>query len=99
MARISAYRSGVSTMNVEIIHTPGREMMSSDYNSRHPEECADKKCQICKLELTGNNISKITVNDVDKGTVKMPFHPRSAWLKAQHNDKTHQELEKLLRTS
>ena len=98
-ARISAFLSGVSTMNVEIIHTPGREMKSSDYNSRHPEECADKKCQICKLELTGNNISKITVNDVDKGTVKMPFHPRSAWLKAQHNDKTHQELEKLLRTS
>ena len=29
----------------------------------------------------------------------MPFHQRSAWLKAQRNDKTHQELEKLLRTS
>ena len=102
-ARISAFLSGVSTMNVEIIHTPGREMKSSDYNSRHPEECADKKCQICKfayqLELTGDNISKITVNDVDKGTVKMPFHQRSAWLKAQRNDKTHQELEKLLRTT
>ena len=81
---------------MEIIHTLGRELSSSDYNSRHPEECTEKKCQICKfankLESDGDMVAKITVADVEKGAVHMPFIQRSVWLKVQRSDKTHQQL-------
>ena len=48
-ARISAFLSGVSAMNIEIVHTPGAELKSSDYNSRNPESCNEDRCQICKF--------------------------------------------------
>ena len=90
-------------MNIEIIHTPGKEMKSSDYNSRHPEECTERQCQICKfayeLEMTGDKVARITVEDIEKGTVSMPFIQRSAWIKVQKNDKVHQQLAFLINTS
>ena len=62
-------------MNIEIIHTPGTEMKSSDYNSRHPEECTEQQCQICKfafqMEMTGDKVAKITVEDIEKGFINM----------------------------
>ena len=76
-ARISTFLSGVSSLNVEIVHTPGKDMKASDYNSRHPEECHDRKCQICKfaaqMEDTGDRIRKISVQDVEQGVTGMPF--------------------------
>ena len=42
-ARISAFLSGISALNIEIIYTPGRLMNSSDYNSRHPNVCNEKR--------------------------------------------------------
>ena len=90
-------------MNIEIIHTPGNEMKSSDYNSRHPEECKEQKCQICKfafqMEMAGDKVAKITVDDIEKGLINMPFNQRSAWLKVQKNDKVHQQLAFLIETS
>ena len=101
-ARISAFLSGISSMNVEIVHTPGTEMQASDYNSRHPEECREKKCQICQfaygLEHVGDRIAKISVLDVEQGVVSMPFVQRSAWLKVQKSDKVHQQLDSLIKT-
>ena len=68
-ARIAAFLSGVSAMNIEIIHTPGTEMKSSDYNSRHPEDCMERQCQICRfaneMEMVGDKVAKITVEDID----------------------------------
>ena len=37
-ARISAFLSGISSLSIKIIHTPGTDMKSSDYYSRNPEE-------------------------------------------------------------
>ena len=102
-ARIAAFLSGVSAMNIEIIHTPGSEMKSSDYNSRNPEECTEKRCQICKfaskLETIGDKVAKITVDDIEKGRVKMPFIQKAAWLKVQKNDPVHQQLSLLIDSS
>ena len=102
-ARIAAFLSGVSAMNIEIIHTPGTEMKSSDYNSRHPEDCTERQCQICRfayeMEMIGDKVAKITVDDIEKGSANMPFNQRSAWIKVQKNDKVHQQLAFLINTS
>ena len=78
-------------------------MKASDYNSRHPEECHDRKCQICKfaaqMEDTGDRIRKISVQDVEQGVTSMPFIQKSAWIKVQKNDKIHQQLDSLIKTS
>ena len=102
-ARISAFLSGVSAMNVEIIHTPGKDMKTSDYNSRNPEICQETRCQICRfakdLQNVGDRIMKVSVADINDGKVKMPFFQRASWLKVQKNDKVHQQLSYLLENS
>ena len=102
-ARIAAFLTGISAMNVEIIHTPGKEMISSDYNSRHPSSCSDTRCQICKfaaqMEIVGDQVFKVTVADIENGIVNMPYLQRPAWLKVQKNDKIHQKLASLISLS
>ena len=102
-ARISAFLSGVSTLNIEIIHTTGKDIKSSEYNSRNPEECVNKSCQICKfaniLLNIGDKINKISTEDIESGRINMPFTQRQAWIKVQKNDKVHQELCKLIDSS
>ena len=53
-ARISTFLTGISAMNVEIIHTPGKELSSSDYNSRHPEECTEKNVKFANLQTNSS---------------------------------------------
>merc|ERR1711891_108999 len=126
-ARISAFLTGISALDIELVHKPGKEMASSDYNSRHPNICGSKRCQICsfafEMENLGDNvvpmignittevvegiindnstsmITKITVDDIEKGRVNMPFTQRPGWLKVQMGDKTHQQLAWLIHTS
>ena len=102
-ARISAFLSGVSSMNVDIVHTPGKDMKASDYNSRHPQLCNESKCQICQfaseLEQLGDNVAKISVQDIEQGSLSMPFTQKSAWLAVQKKDKTHQQLDSLIKSS
>ena len=102
-ARISAFLSGVSTLNVEIIHTAGKDLKSSDYNSRNPEECESKSCQICKFAYklldVGNKICTISAADIENGRINMPFIQRQAWITVQNNDRVHQELAKLIDSS
>ena len=90
-------------MNIEIIHTPGTELKSSDYNSRNPESCNVERCQICRfaneLQNVGDRIAKISVADINEGKIKMPFTQRTTWLKIQKNDKVHQQLSFLIDNS
>ena len=62
-ARISTFLSGVSALNIDMVHTPGKDMKSSDYNSRHPLSCFEEKCQICKfafhMEAIGDKVNMI----------------------------------------
>ena len=106
-ARISTFLSGISALDIELIYTPGKEMKSSDYNSRHPTTCNEKRCQICKfaaeMEQMGDNVvpmvAKISVEDIEQGRIGMPFTQRAAWLKVQKNDKMHQQLSWLIDSS
>ena len=106
-ARISAFLSGISALDIEIVHTPGKELHSSDFNSRHPISCTSESCQICSfaagLTTVGDKtipmVGSISVADIDQGKVSMPYTQRAAWLKIQRSDPTHQRLSWLIDTS
>ena len=105
-ARISAFLTGLSCLNVELVHTPGRNMNLSDYGSRHPNQCETKSCQICKfaykMEVMGDNViplRSVTVDDIEKGLFKMPYSQRNSWLTLQLEDSIHRKLSYLMDTS
>ena len=106
-ARISTFLTGMSALDIELVFKPGVEMCSSDYYSRNPVKCENKRCQICKfayeMEIQGDEvipmIAKVTVEDIEQGRITMPFTQRSAWLKVQKNDKMHQQLTWLIDSS
>ena len=106
-ARVAAFLTGISALRVEIIHRPGKKMMISDYNSRHPNACTEERCRICQfafqLQKTGDEViplvASISVNDILNGSVTMPFTQRAAWIKVQADDRIHKLLRKLIETS
>ena len=42
------------------------------------------------------NIATVTVDQIEKGEVKLPFTEKAGWLKIQKNDKLHRELIRLI---
>lgn len=94
-SRVASFISTLCENNVHITHIPGNKTPAADYNSRHPTECSDTKCQICgfiKKEVDTHDIFKIT--DIESA----PLHQRSAWLDLQKKDPTHIILYKLITT-
>ena len=83
--RISTFLTVLSSYNVEVCHLKGVANLSSDFASRHPKECHDPTCQICKFvqECVDSVVQTVTVQDVVSGKVKMPFMNESAWRAAQ----------------
>ena len=105
-ARISTFLTTISSLNVEIHHTPGKNIQLVDYNSRNPTTCSQAKCQICKfikeqVEI-GDNVGKlnsIQIQDILSGKTQIPFLQRNSWLQAQNNDRTHVKLRQLILNS
>ena len=106
-ARVASFLTGLSALRVEVVHKPGKNMMSSDYNSRHPNKCGETKCKICQfafdLEKLGDSavpmVCNVSVSDIESGATKMPFTQRAAWAKVQSEDNSHKMLFKLIETS
>ena len=103
-SRVSAFLTGISTLNVELVHKQGKLMNYSDYASRNPITCSSPKCQICdfinEMSFIGDNIvGYVTVSDIQSGKVKMPFVQREAWRNAQNHDKVLSQLITLIKTS
>ena len=48
-ARVAAFLSSIARMSVELVYTPGPQLLQSDYTSRNPVECPDASCQICRF--------------------------------------------------
>ena len=106
-ARVAAFLTGLSALRVEVIHKPGKSLLVSDYNSRHPNSCSSKNCKICQFaynwQKIGNEtvpmVCTVSVQDIENGCAKMPFTQRAAWAKVQSDDKVHKMLFKLIETS
>ncbi|KAL9982784.1 hypothetical protein ACROYT_G004889 [Oculina patagonica] len=104
-SRVTAFMSTLSRYSVHLRHIAGVENLPSDYASRHPKECLDSSCQICKFifELDVSVIGSLSVSDVLQGSVKMPFTSRAAWqatqLECHHLRRTHSHLSQGTRPS
>ena len=84
-ARVMTFLTAVSRYQVEITHIAGIQIPFTDYASRHPVECVDNSCQICKFvtELADSVLRKLSVKDVIEGRAQMPFLNRQSWLDSQ----------------
>ena len=100
-SRISAFLTTVNTFNVSIVHKAGKDIILTDYISRHPPECDTKRCQVCDFVeeqvLVGDSIvRKVSVADVLEGKYQMPYLQPNTWLKLQKKDQTLSKLNKLI---
>ena len=66
-------------------HLPGSTNQTSDFSSRHPIECPEASCQICKFvnEAVNSVVQSVTLSDILSGATPMPFMNVSAWQSAQ----------------
>ena len=88
-ARVSTFLSTLSSHNVTVSHIPGVSNVTSDYSSRHPQEC----CQICKfVEDTASSVVRsVTIGNVLSGNSQMRFLNKAAWQSAQQTVQTFDE--------
>ena len=100
---MGAFLTGLSALSVELVYTPGKELFTADYASRHPVECTEEKCQVCRFNrewsVIGENSSKIRsikVEDIVSGKVTIPYHQRKTWKEMQDNDRVHVKLRSLI---
>ena len=86
-ARISTFLSCLCVHNVILCHLKGENNLSSDFGSRHPQECSDGSCQICKFvnETITSVVNSVSISDILSGSAHMPFLNTSAWRSAQHS--------------
>ena len=84
-SRVTSFLSTVSRYQVHIGHIAGVANLPSDFASRHPAECRDHSCQVCKFiaEVEESVVLSISVKDVADGLIRMPFTSRAAWLATQ----------------
>ena len=84
-ARVSTFLSQLSSYNVSLHHIKGELNAASDYSSRHPIECLNKSCQICKFveDTAASAVRSLKVEDVLSGNLRMPFSNPNAWKSAQ----------------
>ena len=104
-SRVTTFLSTVSRYSVHVRHIAGVENLPSDFASRHPRECLDSSCQICRFiaELEDSVVRSISVSEVLEGSVRMPFTSRAAWqatqLECPHLRRTHSHLSQGTRPS
>ena len=84
-ARVMTFLTAVCRYQVEVTHIAGAQIPFTDFESRHPVECVDKSCQICKFvtEFADNVVRKLCVKDVINGRAHMLFLNRQLWLDSQ----------------
>lgn len=95
-ARVASFISTMCENTIEIVHIPGHLTKVADYNSRHPVQCNNSKCQLCKYSH-----SEILLHDSYVRTVSsadFTLTERPTWLALQQQDPTHQQLVRLINT-
>ena len=86
--RISSFLMNLNSLNVSINHAKGSDIALTDFSSRNPIICENKSCQVCQFVSDSMDIAvrSLTVDDVEKGHVKMPFCNKAAWRETQQQD-------------
>ena len=101
-SKVASFLSSLSENNVEIVHFPGSQTKVADFSSRNPLPCNEKRCQICSFAFEQitigdhSKIMKVTVEDLESGSYRIPLSEKPTWLKLQKEDDTHRRLYKLI---
>ena len=87
-SRVGTFLAIVSRFQVSIDHIPGNINVVADFASRNPQECSDKRCQICTFIANTEDsvVRSVCVQDITDGRVSMPFVSRAAWHATQTED-------------
>ena len=87
-ARIAAFLTTVNSFDVDIVHKVGKDLLLTDYLSRHPASCSNKRCQVCdyvkeQVFIGESIVNVVTVSDIKQGKYQMPYAQSSAWVALQ----------------
>ncbi|KAK3715784.1 hypothetical protein QZH41_018836, partial [Actinostola sp. cb2023] len=83
--RVSTFLSTVSRYQATVQHVAGAAILPSDFASRNAPDCNDMSCQVCSFikQTEDSVIRHLSVEDILKGTSKLPFTSRAAWQSIQ----------------
>ena len=100
-ARIAAFLTTVNSYDVDVVHKSGKDILLTDYISRHPSSCSTKKCQVCEyvkeqVFIGEAIVGKVTASDILEGKYQMPYAQPSAWTTLQKKDPVLSKLYKLI---
>ena len=86
-ARVMTFLTAVCRYQVIVKHKSGKDIPFTDFSSRHPIECTDHSCQVCRFvqEFAETAVRRLTVQDIFDGSVRMPFINRLSWLQSQQD--------------
>ena len=84
-ARLCTFLSSVSRYHAIVKHISGVSNSTSDFISRNPITCSNQQCQICKFLSAdlSSVVGAVTVEEVLKGDVHLPFINKRAWVEIQ----------------
>ena len=84
-SRVTTFLAVASRFAVHILHLAGSSNIPSDFGSRNAPPCSHPKCQICAFvgDLQEATVSRINVEDIVSGKIRLPFMTRSTWLSTQ----------------
>ena len=87
--RVSSFLMNLNSWNVSISHIKGSNIKPTDFSSRNPIVYPNKSCQVCQFvnEQMDISVQEVTVEEIERGTSKMPFYSMNSWKTAQKADK------------
>jgi hypothetical protein len=86
-ARVTTFLSVLSRFNISMQHISGSSNLPADYLSRHPMECSNRLCQICKFisDSTDCTVMTVSVGDILQNKCPTPFTSRPSWKRSQQD--------------
>ena len=87
-AQVSTFLTAVSHFHVSVRHLKGDANLPSDFSYRNAAPCNQPNCQICSFvaQVEDSVIQSISVHDVIKGNITLPFTTHSTWRSTPADD-------------
>ena len=84
-SRVGSFMSILSQYDVDVQFIKGEYNLPSDFQSRNPQSCDLKSCQICKFVEESENVvvRKTSAEEVLAGHEAVPYATRSSWKNLQ----------------
>ena len=86
-SRMQAFLLAATQNNINISHIKGSNNLLTDFGSRNSVTCDNSQCSVCKFIDDSEHVAvnSISVADIVKGNIKVPFSSMPAWLQIQLN--------------